>query len=79
MRTVRKGWCRRPEPTTEENAARDEIAIAELDQRYASLRLVAPDELGRVRASIERMGILSPVGHAPHATPGGSRDRRAAP
>ena len=46
---------------TDENAARDEVAIAELDQRYASLRLVAPDELGRVRASIERMGILSPV------------------
>jgi len=46
---------------TDENAPRDEVAIAELDQRYASLRLVAPDELGRVRASIERMGILSPV------------------
>lgn len=46
---------------TDENAARDEVAIAELDQRYASLRLVAPDELGRVRTSIERMGILSPV------------------
>lgn len=61
MRTVRKGWCRRPEPMTDENAARDEVAIAELDQRYASLRLIAPDELGRVRASIERMGILSPV------------------
>lgn len=61
MRTVRKGWCRRPEPMTDENAARDEVAIAELDQRYASLRLVAPDEFGRVRASIERMGILSPV------------------
>ena len=40
---------------------RDEIAIAELDQRFASLRLAAPEELGRVRASIERMGILSPV------------------
>jgi ParB-like chromosome segregation protein Spo0J len=46
---------------TDENAARDEVAIAELDQRFASLRLVAPEELGRVRASIERMGILSPV------------------
>lgn len=46
---------------TDENATRDEVAIAQLDQRYASLRLVAPDELGRVRASIERMGILSPV------------------
>jgi ParB-like chromosome segregation protein Spo0J len=46
---------------TDEKEPRDEVAIAELDQRYASLRLVAPDELGRVRASIERMGILSPV------------------
>jgi len=46
---------------TDENAPRDEVAIAELDQRFASLRLVAPEELGRVRASIERMGILSPV------------------
>jgi hypothetical protein len=46
---------------TEENAPRDEVAIGELDQRFASLRLVAPEELGRVRASIERMGILSPV------------------
>lgn len=46
---------------TDENAPRDEVAITELDQRYANLRLVSPDELGRVRASIERMGILSPV------------------
>jgi ParB-like chromosome segregation protein Spo0J len=46
---------------TDETEARDQIAIAELDQRFASLRLAAPEELGRVRASIERMGILSPV------------------
>jgi len=46
---------------TDEAERRDEIAIAELDQRFASLRLAAPEELGRVRASIERMGILSPV------------------
>ena len=46
---------------TDETEPRDEVAIAELDQRYASLRLAAPDELARVRASIERMGILSPV------------------
>ena len=46
---------------TDESAPQDEVAIAELDQRFASLRLAAPEELGRVRASIERMGILSPV------------------
>jgi len=46
---------------TDEIEPRDEIAIAELDQRFASLRLVAPGDLGRVRASIERIGILSPV------------------
>jgi ParB-like chromosome segregation protein Spo0J len=46
---------------TDEMEPRDEVAIAELDQRYASLRLAAPEELGRVRTSIERMGILSPV------------------
>ncbi len=41
--------------------ARDEIAIDEVDQRYASLRLSPPEELARVRTSIERMGFLSPV------------------
>lgn len=46
---------------TDAREPRDEVAITDLDQRYASLRLAAPDELGRVRASIERMGILSPV------------------
>lgn len=46
---------------TDETEPRDEVAIGELDQRYASLRLAAPEELVRVRASIERMGILSPV------------------
>jgi len=46
---------------TNDQEPRDEVAITELDQRYASLRLVAPEELGRVRASIDRMGILSPV------------------
>ncbi|HUS32716.1 MAG TPA: ParB/RepB/Spo0J family partition protein [Kofleriaceae bacterium] len=46
---------------TDKKESRDEVAIGELDQRYASLRLAAPDELGRVRASVERMGILSPV------------------
>jgi ParB-like chromosome segregation protein Spo0J len=46
---------------TAQTEPRDEVAIAELDQRYASLRLIAPDELGRMRMSIDRMGILSPV------------------
>jgi ParB-like chromosome segregation protein Spo0J len=46
---------------TDQVEPRDEIAIAELDRRFASLRLAVPEELGRVRASIERMGILNPV------------------
>lgn len=41
--------------------AREEIAVTELDRRFASLRLASPTELGRMRASIERMGMLSPV------------------
>lgn len=40
---------------------RDEVAITQIDQRYASLRLVDPDALSRIRGSIERMGVLSPV------------------
>lgn len=43
------------------DAHRDEIAIDALDQRYAALRLASPQDLGRVRTSIDRMGILSPV------------------
>jgi ParB-like chromosome segregation protein Spo0J len=46
-------------PTTTE--PRDEVALAQIDQRYAMLRLVEPDALSRIRGSIERMGILSPV------------------
>jgi ParB-like chromosome segregation protein Spo0J len=46
-------------PTTTE--PRDEVALAQIDQRYATLRLVEPDALSRIRGSIERMGILSPV------------------
>lgn len=41
--------------------SREEIAISELDQRYASLRLASPQELGRLRSSVERIGVLSPV------------------
>ena len=40
---------------------REEMALCDLDQRYGDLRLASPQELGRLRASIERMGILSPV------------------
>ena len=61
MRTVRKERCRREKLMANTTAARDEVAIAALDQRYASLRLVSPEELGRVRTSIERVGLLSPV------------------
>lgn len=46
---------------TQATAPRDEVAIERLDQRYANLRLCSPAELGRVRTSIERMGILSPI------------------
>ena len=40
---------------------REEIAVAQLDQRFASMRLASPQEMGRLRSSIERMGIMSPV------------------
>lgn len=44
--------------TTEQ---REEIAVTELDLRYESLRLVSPPELGRLRSSIDRMGVLNPL------------------
>lgn len=37
------------------------LALAEVDRRFASLRLTAPDVLRRLRASIEREGIRHPV------------------
>jgi ParB/RepB/Spo0J family partition protein len=37
------------------------LALAEVDRRFASLRLAAPDVLRRLRASIEREGIRHPV------------------
>jgi ParB-like chromosome segregation protein Spo0J len=46
---------------SEAKEPRDEVAINALDQRYAKLRLASPEELSRVRTSVERMGILSPV------------------
>lgn len=47
--------------TTTATEPRDEVALAQIDQRFATLRLVEPEELSRIRGSIERMGILSPV------------------
>ena len=47
--------------TTTPTEPRDEVALAQIDQRYAALRLVEPDDLSRIRSSIDRMGILSPV------------------
>jgi ParB-like chromosome segregation protein Spo0J len=47
--------------TTTTTEPRDEVALAQIDQRYATLRLVEPGELSRIRGSIERLGILSPV------------------
>lgn len=40
---------------------REEIEIAQLDQRYGSLRLASPQELSRLQSSIERMGLMSPI------------------
>lgn len=37
------------------------LALAQIDRRFASLRLHSPSELRRVRASIEREGIRDPV------------------
>ena len=37
------------------------LTLAEVDRRFASLRLTAPDVLRRLRASIEREGIRDPV------------------
>lgn len=45
----------------EHHHSRDEVALTQIDQRYATLRLVEPEELSRIRGSIERLGILSPV------------------
>jgi len=40
---------------------REEIEISKLDQRYGSLRLASPQEVQRLRSSVERMGVLNPV------------------
>jgi len=43
--------------TTTATEPRDEVALAQIDQRYVTLRLVEPEELSRIRRSIERMGM----------------------
>lgn len=40
---------------------REDVAVADLDQRFGSLRLASPQELGRLRSSIDRNGIMSPI------------------
>ena len=40
---------------------REEINVIDLDQRYGSLRLSSPEETRRLRSSVERLGMLSPV------------------
>jgi ParB-like chromosome segregation protein Spo0J len=47
--------------TTSPAEPRDEVALAQIDQRFATLRLVEPAELSRIRSSMERMGVLHPV------------------
>ena len=37
------------------------LALADIDRRFASLRLAAPEELRRLRASVQREGIRDPV------------------
>jgi ParB/RepB/Spo0J family partition protein len=47
-----------------------EVAVAELDLRYAALRLTAPAEVARLRASVAREGIRQPVVVATEVAPG---------
>jgi ParB-like chromosome segregation protein Spo0J len=37
------------------------LALADIDRRFASLRLAGPEELRRLRASVQREGIRDPV------------------
>jgi ParB-like chromosome segregation protein Spo0J len=37
------------------------LALADIDRRFAGLRLTGPQELRRLRASVEREGIRDPV------------------
>jgi ParB-like chromosome segregation protein Spo0J len=48
----------------------EEVAIEELDLRFASLRLTSPAELVRLKASVEREGIRQPVLAATEVEPG---------
>lgn len=38
-----------------------QMSLAQIDRRFASLRLAAPEELRRLRASVQRDGIRDPV------------------
>lgn len=40
---------------------REEMAVTEVDLRYERLRLTSPPELERLRASIDKLGVLHPV------------------
>jgi ParB-like chromosome segregation protein Spo0J len=46
-----------------EGAARpaERVRVAELDRRYAELRLASPAEVARLRESVERQGVRQPV------------------
>ena len=50
-------------PMTRVNITRviEDVALEELDLRFAPLRLHSPAELARLRASVEREGIRQPV------------------
>lgn len=37
------------------------LVLPEIDRRFAALRLAAPEELRRLRASVQREGIRDPV------------------
>jgi ParB-like chromosome segregation protein Spo0J len=37
------------------------LALAQIDRQFASLRVAAPEELRRLRASVQREGIRDPV------------------
>lgn len=48
----------------------EEIALEDLDLRFASLRLVSPPEVQRLKASVEREGFRQPVLVATEVEPG---------
>jgi ParB/RepB/Spo0J family partition protein len=48
----------------------EEVALDELDLRFAPLRLILPAEIARLKASVEREGIRQPVLVATEVEPG---------